>query len=539
MIEIHDDPKLYGLSHTTWRPNQLSFLRKVINRSDGDKKFVFGELATGSGKSVIPTVLSNERRVLVLVQTLGLLKQYEREYGFDIVMGRQEYPCSMPQKVREWKRRYNKTPTAADCHFDNMRQCSSYSDCPYVQARNNAILSDRAACTYRYAALSDEMKNRGGILVLDEAHNSAEEMLSLSEFSISQDQLDTHRMPEFPLESYGIDGDGDMLEKPARDKILRWLYACGDIVGRKDALDFMTEEGARQKGLAKYIDSGIKFIENTEDIFLYVGRDSTYWDAPFRLVLKPLSVLDLAEKMFENKEMVILMSATIGNPKPLATELGIEYFDSYTYAHPVPKEYRPIYDLGMERMTWENVRREPNLPRTQGLLIARFIKKFDPKWRGIVLTTSNYKVNELRKVLSEKLDGRIFIPSKQSRSVNRRISDFLNDTTPGLVSVDTIQGWGSGLDLSFDKARMSIIAGVPFLNPSSRYDVLRSERPGGHAYSLWNTFNAVVQACGRVSRGEIVDDDYLLNVAALADGSATTPAAKSQYPRWYKDAIIG
>jgi Rad3-related DNA helicase len=361
--------------------------------------------------------------------------------------------------------------------------------------------------------------------------------LALSEFSISRDQLDTHRLPDFPIDTYGIDGNGDMLDEPARSKITQWLYQCGEIVGRKDTLDFMTEEGARQKGLAKYIDSGIKFIEDTDDIFLYIGKESSYWDAPFRLVLKPMSALDIAGKIFESKDMVILMSATIGNPKPLATELGIEEFDSFTYPHPVPKEYRPIYDLGVERMTWENIRRYPELIRTQGLLIARFIKKFDPNWRGIVLTTANYKIDDLRKILSEKLPGRIFMPSKSMRSVNRRISEFLNDNTPGLISVDTIQGWGSGLDLSFDKARMSIIAGTPFMNPSSRYDVLRSERPNGRQYSLWNTFNAIVQASGRVSRGEIVNNDYLLNVSALADGSATTPLAMSQYPKWYKEAI--
>jgi hypothetical protein len=75
------------------------------------------------------------------------------------------------------------------------------------------------------------------------------------------------------------------------------------------------------------------------------------------------------------------------------------------------------------------------------------------------------------------------------------------------------------------------------MNPSDRYDVLRSGRPGGRKYSLWNTFNSVVQSCGRISRGEIRNKDWLLNIAALADGSMTTPTAFSMYPLWFKSAM--
>ena len=49
-----------------------------------------------------------------------------------------------------------------------------------------------------------------------------------------------------------------------------------------------------------------------------------------------------------------------------------------------------------------------------------------------------------------------------------------------------------------------------------------------------------MQACGRVSRGEIdqATNDWLPNYAALADGSALSPLAMKNYGDWFKAALI-
>ena len=70
-----------------------------------------------------------------------------------------------------------------------------------------------------------------------------------------------------------------------------------------------------------------------------------------------------------------------------------------------------------------------------------------------------------------------------------------------------------------------------------RYEQLRKKRPGGGKFAWWKAYNAVPQGTGRVARGEIVDGDNLLNIAALADGSATTPLAMKNYPGWFVEAV--
>ena len=232
------------------------------------------------------------------------------------------------------------------------------------------------------------------------------------------------------------------------------------------------------------------------------------------------------------------MSATIGNPKPLANELGIFGYEFIDFPHPTPKEYRPIYDLHIEKMTKKNIDINPMLLQMQSDSIVKFINSLDKTWRGIVLTTSNFKVKYLRSQISAKLPGRLFVP-EEKQSLSDRIDSFKNNKDNGMIVVDTIQGWGSGISLDYDEARFSVIAGVPFPNPANKYESLRMERPGGKEYGFWVAYSCIPQAAGRVSRGEIDENGTpMLNVAALADGSCVSNMAMVNFPRWFKSSII-
>jgi Rad3-related DNA helicase len=95
------------------------------------------------------------------------------------------------------------------------------------------------------------------------------------------------------------------------------------------------------------------------------------------------------------------------------------------------------------------------------------------------------------------------------------------------------------LDLRGDLGRFVIVAGVPHYNPTDPFDRARMKREGGMRYARWTAYNSVVQACGRVTRGVRVNGEYMLNVAALADGSAVSPAARRYYAEWFREALDG
>lgn len=540
------NPKDLGLPHLFWRPNQYQAYQKVTKLHLDGGGITFQELPTGSGKTGIATALGANDRVTALVQNHGLLDQYERAYGFTIIKGRQEYPCVMKSKVDTWKRSYGSVPTMADCHFKDTSNCPESDSCPYILARNAALQANRMACTYKYASLSDGVRARKGILVLDEAHVSVDEILSLSSFKMDEHTRESFGFPRFPLIEFGNNGDGDLLEWDSKGKLLVWVSECMSKISEVDLFDMMTPTGSKNARMFDSLQTLYNLIIEQENLFYKCTSKSSndndwrsfYKKGELSLTIKTLTAHNMARSLFSNKQTVLLMSATIGNPRPLAEELGIKDYNFNSYPHPVPTEYRPVYRLDVDKMTKTNLDANPSMYKIQAQRIAEFIQCLDSSWRGIVLTTSNYKVSLLRRFLGEMLRGRIFNPQMENMGVSSRVQAFVENKDPGMIAVDTIQGWGTGLDLRDDIARFAVVAGVPYYNPSDRFDALRMSTDSGKRYALWAAHSASQQACGRVSRGEKdTNGDWLLNVAALADGSNMSPVAYSQYSPWFKEAI--
>jgi hypothetical protein len=540
------DPRKLGLPHNEWRPAQYDAFIECLNIHNSGGGIIVEEAPTGIGKSGIPTALGFFDNVTVLVHNHGLLKQYRDVYGFDIVMGKPEYPCVLKGKVDSWKRTYGFEPTAAECHFGDMYQCPSSHHCPYVMDRDIAMASNRMACTYKYAALSESVQERTGILVCDEAHDFYEEMMSIASFMMDDNEQQDKKFPPFPLIGFGPNGDGDLLEGVNRKTVLKWFESALSKVGAVDLFSMMTPDGVKNQRVFDRLSAGIKLLKSSIPVFYRCSKPAEVSDWRFlghsskskiNMQLKSLDVSHTVQSLIKTKKTVILMSATIGNPAPLMNQLGIRVFKFNSYPHPIPKEKRPIYNLGIDKMTKANLDAHPGLYAEQANRIADFIGTMNPSWRGIVLTASNFKINQLRAGLQKRLNGRIHIP--QQVGLSAQIKEFTEDKTPGKIAVVTIQGWGSGLSLWGDMARFAVVAGVPYANPGDRFDQIRMSTPEGRNYAFWNAYCAVVQATGRVSRGELDNDgDFMLNIGAIADGSALSSIARSNYPRWFNEAIV-
>lgn len=558
---MQDSPRKYGVPHDTWRPNQHALLKDVFHNQG---KFIIAEMGTGSGKSAIATAMGHEENVLVVVHTLGLLDQYESLYGFSIIKGRQEYPCALVDKVDAWKNLYGVgvVPTAADCHYSPMHKCEVAHNCSYLIAKQRALAAKRAACTYRYVGVSKLMKERTGQIVLDEAHDAAEELIRFNEFAYKYSTLKKHGLPPFPISTYGEGGRGAVLSGDGKTKVATWLTSCIAALGQKkedSAIPIPTQESFLVEIAAEVERKASKKSEKTDkeiarrqrvrDRFIRMHENlyATEWflqAKPYEVSLKALSAIAVADQVFAHKSTKLLMSATIGDPEPLAKALGIEAYEFLTFAHPVPKSHRTIKKLGVDRMTARNLKERPQLYKEQASAVWKWIVKMPPSWRGVILTTSYKKIEELYRHLlvptSTVPQPRRLARQQKGEKVSALVEHFITDVRPGDIMIGTIQGWGSGLDLRGELARWIVIAGVPHANPTDQYMKARRKIEGGQAYQKWVTFNAVMQACGRVSRGEYDDfnDDWLPNYAALADGSALSPTALKYYGQWFLEALI-
>jgi len=545
------DPQHYGVPHKRFRKAQWDAIQKSeLVLENPNKKFIFAEAPTGVGKSAIATALGASEPVTVFVGTLNLLDQYQREYGFAGVKGRQNYPCILPDKVEMWELQKGRQPTAHDCHFTKMWDCPMAGACPYLVAKSTAIKARRTVVTYAYGALSRSIAERRGILVCDEGHGSAEHILGFASFSIDEKYRKKYNLPQFPamLNKFGERGQGALMDQIAHDIVLDWLADCREEIRNQMAfLPPLTEEYAQlQKVHDRFLrqinslDQSVWFLECRNNLFWGWSNGGRYPMAGLKL--RPLDARSVARGFWREKDMVLIMSATIGDPSPLADKLGInmETAEHHVYPHPVPVHYRPIHDLNIKRMTYRNLKKHPNLYQVQAVAIANFINELSPEWRGIVLTSSYKKISELSKRLREFLpDQRRIITQQTGMRIDGLTQQFIeDDREDGDVLVASIQGFGEGIDLRADLARFAVVAGVPFDNPTDPYTNALRSQAGGQKYLLMKTYATIPQACGRVTRATKEENgEWRLNVAAVADGSTTTGIAKKYYPKFFREAL--
>ena len=536
-------PWLLGIFHKDWRPHQYDAVSSIEESFDTAPIAIL-EAPTGTGKTAIATAVANKLgNTTVVVQNLGLLEQYE-EYGFNILKGKQAYPCSHVEKNKEWLAKYDKEATAADCHYNEMYQCPYGRTCQYMLARDKAIASMHMACTYKYAALSSKVQKRDGLFVMDEIHNAVSEILSIGSFEMDDRERDKHNIPEFVLQNHG-EGKGGLVSDSDIDEIIRWITASMMKLGTINLFDEITPEGAEKRKVFERFQGLSELIAVCKDTLFY----RCYTKDVFRegrtrkiraIEFKTTSPSYLYHKMTGSKDNVLMMSATIGSPSSLiAGEFHIskEKYRYFKYPHPVPPNKRPVFDISKYAMSHSNLSKRPWLYDTQAKDIANWIEDYtNKKWRGIVLTTSNKKVEELRDGLSKYL-GKDRVFKNGNGSLQERIEHFIENSDEGIVHVDTIQGWGTGIDLKGDIARYSVVAGVLFPNPTDAFEAIRMESPSGRKYLTAFAYNAVQQATGRVSRGEKIGKEYLLNVSALADKMATSKIAMAHYSDWFSEAI--
>lgn len=518
-------PHSLGVPHDTWRPHQWETIEKL---RDSPSKHIFLEAPTGSGKSAQACALGHDSKVLALVATLGLLDQYAREYQFTIIKGRQEYPCGDIDKISDW---HPIVPTAYDCHHPQMHKCEFSDYCPYLTAKRRAQRAQRVAMTYKYAALAAWPKDRNGILVCDEGHSAAEEILDCADFSITDFHTQRYNAP--PPKEYFHWRIQDLLTPTLHERALDYLERVHRYTKHYEITASTSPRSA----------SGWRFHLRVgrmiEDLSLH---DSWFLDAsPKQFRLRPLDARPIAHRLWENKIKTVFMSATIGDPAPLAKELGIDSYDYLSTPHLIPALKRPVHVIFHDKMTKRNRDRKPGLYRAQAAAIAHFIRESVPEsWRGLILTTSYHKIQMLADCLRNysDIEGRLWQAPEDCKGVSKRVQAFLDDPSSGIIAVDTIQGWGHGLDLRGDLGRFIVVAGVPHYNPADPFDRARLKRPGGMRYARWQAYNAVVQACGRVTRGIKYEGEYMLNVAALADASCTVKSARRYYPDWFKEAFV-
>lgn len=516
------------------RGNQGPALDKMAKWNESSQKFFLLEGPTGFGKSPVDICMASHAKTLpgygefqhgayILTPQKTLAQQYMKDFapmGLVELKGRSNYRCD------KWSKEYM---TEVDCetggglneaHGDDRCQ-----NCPYSNAKDRFMGTSIATTNFAYylneTNHAGQLKNRN-LLILDEGHNTEDQILSLTDTELDQRRCD----------EYGVPGKLPIFDGGNNDKVLHWL----DAVFMPAALAHQAKLDQSMK--AAKDENRLGFIKKLKALDGFLARINMFRNSPDpgewfawsdwnvnrvtkkgtgtgNLFIKPLTARLFADKMlFSKAQKVLITSATILDFTTFMRNLGIAPTDATTLAvnSEFPVENRPIFYTPVGSMSYNNGQKKDHIDLTLPKMARRIEQLLTNHMgkKGIVHTNS-YKINRyIVEYLRNTSHAARIITHDNSK--NARENAQLQHLTSPEPTVLISPSMTEGLDLKDDLSRFQIICKVPYpaLDPYNRARMNRDKQ-----WYQWQTCLKLVQATGRSVRSKtdravtyILDGDF-------------------------------
>jgi ATP-dependent DNA helicase DinG len=487
------------------RANQSNTLDRLAAWNQSPKKFFILEGPTGYGKSPVAICEGSYAKTMpgfgqfqqgahILTPQKTLAAQYMDDFsrfGLRELKGRANYPCGKWTEING---------EDVDCEVGGMLNAAGGDDercdgCPYRADKDRYINSPLGTTNFSYylneARFAGELPTRN-MLVLDEGHNTEDQILSLTDTVIDRDRCDR----------YGVTGKLPEFDEGDNEAVMEWLDAVFMPAAQQHAV-------ALGKKMREARDSDraavVKKVSALERFLLRVNmfrnsEDPTEWFAwtdgqTKALTIKPLTGRLFADDfLFSKAQKVLIMSATILDFDTFMRNLGIRRSDAETLAvdSDFPVENRPLFYSPVGDMRYADIDRTmPKMAPAIAGLLDRYASK-----KGIVHTNS-YKINRymVEYLRNHGYGDRIVTHDSSKGAREQALTRHL--TTPGKPTVLFSPSMFEGLDLKEDLSRFQIMCKVPYpaLDP---YVKARMRRDPD--WYQWQTALKLVQATGRSVR---------------------------------------
>jgi Rad3-related DNA helicase len=556
---VLSNPRSRGLPHKEYRPYQAETIEWLENPNyddDGNLLIKISEAPTGSGKSLVAMAVGgryNAKQVIALTHTRNLQKQYQSVFPDCFVhWGRASYPCIHDYRVAD-------DATADACLYPGApKQCEYYQDCPYYIAKARSVHEPRVALNYAYW-LTSSHNYKPKYLILDEAHMLSDITLEHVGTAVSEHDLKYWNLPEFPkltpreIAIYTGEEDSTVavgiwlvqasaMLLDTANKIANSLEENVLMARTTRAALLAKSNNARRASLkletvanALNANPGAHwFIRCDESQGLYMGKPEK------ALVIRPITArYDFGKLFIKPDAQMLLMSATIGNVKVYAEELGIPEYDWRVVPNRWTPETRPVYILPVPSMGRRSVLKDETAWQVQADMIARAILEQPKHWCGLVLVTRKAEVLALSKRLAARgLAERIYpMVDEDGRTVPTE--QQLQMWQDHKMRVPNAIGVSCNFWTGFDgvNEKILIIAKVPF--PSLASDFEKARMSYSSTTFNWRTACLLEQGLGRTRRGNYQDyevDGLHQGYVAIADDDFRR--TKSYLSQSMLDAIV-
>lgn len=534
-LDKKDSEVLRYFRHETFRPGQKETILEALEAFKSGKKVVVAELPTGTGKSDIGIVIArvvtsgkkydyyeHERVVdeiidyydsvsegikelempqaYVVTSQKPLQSQYFEEFGYPEkgatrskdgvlydIRGRANYTCTNPKNAFE-----------TDCS-SNKRSCplAGTPDCAYTYERIKAQAHPIASTNSAFYAVGTGNWLKRRVTIIDECHNTPDDVLGLVSVIISDDLLNECNLVDSLYDESLTYKDGKKEEVPV-EKFFAWVQKLIMPITKhieviKDS-DLMDEEDEK---LLEKLEDLLRRMTNFLDT-----REGVEWvtevehrNGSRHFVARPLDSGYFAPGMFLNQsDLVFMQSATIIDPVKFAQDMGIDPQDMAFIQKPSPFPYnrRPIFNVGIAKMG------RKDQANSLDVLCDYIQKVMDhyPKQKGII----HCHTYRLQKEILDRLADteRIIAPNSHQRE--RALKEHTSSSQPTVLMSPSMT---EGVDLKDDLCRFSLICKIPYPFLGDKRIKLKCD--ADPAWFRYQTAKTLVQAVGRGMRSE---DDW-------------------------------
>jgi Rad3-related DNA helicase len=516
--EIPVDPGAWDIPHDKWREGQIMGMAAVSgiidkhrpDRWTSNPPVLIYEGPTGSGKSGFAMgvdVIAGG--VAVTTHTTDLQAQYRDAYGIPTIMGKARYHCTNEDWRAVWRNRYGRRinshgveePTADDCRLDSPNMTNEAClECEYLVAKGACIAERRALLNVHYAYYTTWWRRMGlGAIACDEVHGLPEVLASLSNVVLTGKNRQTYGWPKYP----DANGSSQLMYGRLADWIPGALEATKDSMAITEAVsdpaefkrlerktDLLTQ---KLKWLARRLrkaEDNDFYLRSANGEMLVRTTDVT---GSFGDLVSHTKYVRSADQTPDPPKIIVLMSATIGDPIALTEELGLTNRDVYFYSAPAtfPADRRPVFfwkkapGISYRSSTedWEYVISKMDL-----------IMDMYPNERGLIHVSSWKQADMIVRLTRHK--DRVRTPN---RGISRAaaVQQFITGPPNGVI---VSPSWGEGLDFPDDYARFCILGKVKFLSLRDPIVGMKLKQPGGQRWYNWKAANSAVQSAGRIMR---------------------------------------
>lgn len=394
-------------------------------------------------------------------------------------------------------------------------------NCPYRTAKSIFQGSPKGITNFSYY-LTDSMFKRQlpnrKLLVIDEAHNTENVLITFSEIGISSNRLEEFNihLPTKPLTTI----------PETKQWIEHTVLPAADIFGislKQEISSAQREHGSlmsllkKEMSLSSFVNNLNKFLESESEMWFINQTDG--------LGIKPLrGDVFSKELLFNRAEKIMFMSATILDPRTFVRNLGIPAQDCGYMSLPseFPQENRKIIFTPAGSMSYKNY--DVTLPKLLNK-IERILEKHK-KEKGIIHCQSFKLMNHIQQGLKGSSHySRLLAHDSQSRAYT--VQKHMTSTEPTVLLSPSMT---EGLDLRGELSRFQIVAKAPFLNLADPY--IKRRMAIDNDWYTWSACLALAQGLGRSIRSK---EDYARSYILDAD---TMRLLKSNFlPDWWLSAV--